>query len=143
MIMSDGNLADKLVLRDFWPACANCTHYQECRGGAPRHPAFPHTWHWGREVAAFPDGDLILVSWVGTIAIGQPHTGCQDYQVDSQHMLPLQDRHRQYLALEEERRRLEAELNQFEQQGLYNEHVEALYEQYEGILEAQDQLRAQ
>jgi len=33
-------------------------------------------------------------------------------------------------------------LNQFEQQGLYNEHVEALYERYEGILEAQNHLRA-
>lgn len=138
--MSDGNLTGKLVPHDFWPACANCAHYHQCKSGPPRHPAFPHTWHWERKFATFPDGDLVLVSWVGTTAIGQPHSGCSDYQVASQCILPLQDSHRQYLALEEERQQLETELDRYERQGLYNEEVETLYRRHEAILRAQQWL---
>jgi hypothetical protein len=45
-----GNLEKKLVARDFWPACSNCRHAEACKTH-PQHPAYPHTWHWGREAA--------------------------------------------------------------------------------------------
>ena len=63
--MSHGNLERKVVAFDFWPACENCRFFASCKG-RPCHPAYPHTWHWGREFAAFADGYLIVRSWVGS-----------------------------------------------------------------------------
>jgi len=95
--MTTGNLVGKIVPRNFWPRCSNCAHYAECRSGdqasrqdgrslGARHPAFPHTWHWGHEAVSLPGGELLVLrSWVGTAAIGQPHTGCHDYAVGEGH----------------------------------------------------------
>src|SRR5262245_58569589 len=100
--MSSGGLEGKVVAFDFWPTCQNCVFFEACRI-RPHHPAFPHTWHWGREFAAFADGYLITRSWVGTTAIGQPHTGCKRYEVNSQHAGVPELHHRLYLDLEQER----------------------------------------
>lgn len=132
-------LAGKLVAVDFWPACLNCIHYAECRD-SPRHPAFPHRWHWGADRVDFPDGDLILRSWVGTIAIGDDHTGCTDYEVDPAHLLALKLPHVQYLLLERKRQALDRELNECEYKGLYNEYVQVLYDCYDRIVKKQDAL---
>src|SRR5215510_12265079 len=64
----DGQLEKQLVARDFWPACSTCRHVEACKT-RPQHPAYPHTWHWGKEAVSFPDGELILRSWVGTAAM--------------------------------------------------------------------------
>lgn len=56
--MSQGNLEGKVVDFDFWPACHNCALFDAC-SVRPHHPAYPHSWHWGREFAAFADGYLI------------------------------------------------------------------------------------
>ena len=90
--MAHGNLAGKLVPHDFWPACENCRRFVACKV-RPQHPAYPHSWHWGREVAAFADGTLTVRSWVGTAAIGQPHTGCQSYEVDPRYIREPQAPH--------------------------------------------------
>jgi hypothetical protein len=80
-----GNLEKQLVARDFWPSCSNCRHVEACNTH-PQHPAYPHTWHWGKEAVSFPDGELILRSWVGTAATGQPHTGCKSYHMDPHYL---------------------------------------------------------
>src|SRR5262245_12434847 len=110
-----GNLEQKLVARDFWPACRNCRHAHVCKTH-PYHPAYPHTWHWGKEAVSFPDGELILRSWVGTTAIGQPHTGCPRYIVDPRCLKELARHHQQYLALEAERIQIEAIFERLERQ---------------------------
>ena len=107
--MSHGNLEGKLVAHDFWPGCANCVHCATCKV-RPRHPAYPHSWHWGRECAAFPEGTLVVQSWVGTSVIGQPHTGCLSYTVDPRHVAELAARHQHYLALQREQEGLDATL---------------------------------
>ena len=100
------NLEKHLVARDFWPACGNCRHTEACKTH-PQHPAYPHTWHWGKEAVSFSDGELILRSWVGTVAIGQPHTGCPRYTVDPRYLMKHAVHHQQYLVLEEERARID------------------------------------
>jgi hypothetical protein len=143
--MSQGNLKGKLVAFDFWPSCRNCQLYEECRL-RPRHPAFPHSWHWGREFAAFADGYLIIHSWVGTAAIGQPHTSCNSYQVDSGHVSEPQIHHRLYLDLEHEKGQLEAEMGKLERQQVWSKNAEdfhaSLLQRYRRILEQQDTLRS-
>lgn len=132
--MADGNLDGKVVRAGFWPACSNCAHCPQCRAGDPRHPAFPHRWHWGHETVHFEDGTvLVLRSWVGTVAIGQPHTACPDYQVARSTLLEVQERHRRYLELERERAGVEARLEGYEQRGMYNGHVVGLYDRLEEI----------
>jgi hypothetical protein len=138
--MSNGNLNEKRVSYEFWPRCANCVLYEKCKAGLPRHIAFPHTWHWGREGADFPDGVLILESWVGTVAIGEPHTGCHAYKVAERYLLPLEDKHRQYLELERRRRQMDAKFVNLEKRQVYNDDVIALYDQYEEIMTQQARL---
>ena len=108
-----GNLEHTLVARDFWPACGNCRHADACKT-RPQHPAYPHTWHWSKEAVSFPEGELILRSWVGTAAIGQPHTGCPRYTVDPQYLKEPALHHQQYRALEEERAQIDTTLAQLE-----------------------------
>ena len=55
--MAHGNLAGKLVPHDFWPACENYRRFVACTV-RPQHPAYPHSWHWAREVAAFDRGGM-------------------------------------------------------------------------------------
>lgn len=86
--MATGNLLKKRVPPNFTPACSNCQYYRECAVN-PRHPAYPHRWHWSHETITLPDGSRLIVdSWIGTIAKGQPHTGCSYYTVDPQILLP-------------------------------------------------------
>ena len=118
--------------------------FQACKI-QPRHEAYPHTWHWGREFTSFPEGQLILRSWVGTSAIGQPHTGCPCYEVNPRHTAEPQGHHQHYLALERERQELDAELSRMERQETLSKPAEELYQQlfqrYEQILEEQKALR--
>ena len=143
--MSHGNLEGKVVKFDFWPACENCRLYAACTV-RPRHPAFPHSWHWGREFAAFADGYLITRSWVGTAAIDQPHTGCKSYEVNPQHAGAPQIQHRLYLDLEQERRNLEAEMAALESKKTWTRNDEdlhaALFGRFRRILQKQDVLRS-
>jgi hypothetical protein len=125
--MSHGNLAGKLVSREFWPACENCWFCQLCKI-QPQHPAYPHTWHWGKETVSFPDGELVLLSWVGTAAVGDPHTACTSYEVDPRQVTEPLTHHNRYLALEQERRDLDARLERLEQEGALSKEAARLYE---------------
>ncbi len=142
--MSTGNLEGKLVSSTFWPTCDNCVRFTAC-ARLPQHPAYPHSWHWGREWAAFPDGDLILRSWVGTTAIGQPHTGCPSYQVHPASLGPLLAAHRRYLTLEHEKSTLDALLDRLERTTPWTKREEQRYRyalhQYQAVLQEQAALR--
>jgi hypothetical protein len=126
--MSHGGLEGKFVAHDFWPACENCVHFHSC-ATQPHHPAYPHTWHWGREHASFTDGALILRSWVGTAEIGQPHTGCQHYEVAPAYVAAPLVHHQRYFALEQERQELNAQLAALERGGDLDQKAEQLYTQ--------------
>jgi len=150
--MSNGGLNGQLVVNDFWPSCQTCACYADCNAAdkaAPRyngwsmgarHQAFPHTWHWGAEAVDFPEGRLVLVSWVGASEIGAKHTGCYSYSVERRYLLPLQDKHLQYLELEAERQATNRALEEYERRGVYNKKVQALYARDEAILREQEQL---
>ena len=97
--MSTGQLNNTLVAHDFWPSCHTCQHLTRCQL-QPNHPAFPHRWQWGKDSVSFPDGELILRSWVGTTAIGKPHTGCTAYAVGPNSVQSLASHHVEYLQLE-------------------------------------------
>jgi hypothetical protein len=140
--MSHGNLEGKLVARDFWPACENCRLFEACKV-RPLHPAYPHTWHWGKETVSFPEGELVLLSWVGTAAIGDPHTGCTSYEVDPKHAVDPLPHHQRYLALERERQDLDVKLERFEKDGTFSKEVERLYEQlFQRFMEITEEQRA-
>lgn len=99
--MSHGNLIGKRVRADFWPKCRNCVHFTECQT-APRHPAYPHTWHWYHELILLPDSTMLVAdSWVGAIAKGADHTSCYDYTVDPNETLPTTDTLRRIIELRE------------------------------------------
>lgn len=140
--MSHGNLEGKLVIRDFWPSCENCCRFEACKV-RPQHPAYPHTWHWGKETAPFPEGELILLSWVGTTAIGDPHTGCTSYAVDPRHVSDPLAHHQRYLALERERQDLDVKLERFERDGALGKEAARLYERlFQRFLEITAEQRA-
>jgi len=143
--MSHGNLAGKVVAFDFWPACENCRFFASCKI-RPRHPAYPHTWHWGRECAAFADGYLITRSWVGTAQIGHAHTGCKSYEVDPQHVSEPQIHHRLYLELASEGGKLESEMEALERRKVWSRNEEdfhaSLFKRYRQVLKQQDALRS-
>ncbi len=126
--MSHGNLEGKLVPRNFWPSCETCRFFTACQV-QPRHPAYPHTWHWGKESVSFPEGELVLLSWVGTAAVGAPHTACISYEVDPHHCTEPLPPHRRYLALEHERQSLDGQLERLECEGALSKEVETLYGQ--------------
>ena len=142
--MSHGNLEGKIIAPDFWPSCETCQLFESCKV-RPLHPAYPHTWHWGREFAAFADGYLILRSWVGTAAIGQSHTGCKSYEVDPQYISEPQVHHRLYLELEHEKEQLESEMGTLEQKKTWMRNDEdfhaSLFRRYRQILAKQAALR--
>ncbi len=139
------HLAAKIVASDFWPSCENCQLYKACKG-EPQHPAFPHSWHWGKEGAEFADGTLILRSWVGTAVIGQPHTGCKSYTVDAHHVSEPAAHQRLYLELEHERSKLEGEMETLERRKKWTRNEEdrhaAWFKRYRRILAEQIELRA-
>ena len=143
--MAHGNLAGKLVPHDFWPACENCRRFVACQV-RPQHPAYPHSWHWAREFAAFADGTLILRSWVGTAAVSQPHTGCTSYEVDPRYIGEPQAHHRLYLEREHEKGRLESAMARLETKAAWSRHDEdvhaGLFERYRRVLEQQTALRS-
>jgi hypothetical protein len=127
-IMSTGNLEGKIVAPDFWPSCETCVFFEACKM-QPKHPAYPHTWHWGKETVSFPEGELVLLSWVGTAAIGDPHTACTSYAVDPRHVTEPLAHHQRYLTLERERQDLDVKLERFEKDGTFSKEAERLYEQ--------------
>jgi hypothetical protein len=140
-----GNLENQLVSHDFWPACGNCRHLKGCKI-RPQHPAYPHTWQWGREYATFPDGALILRSWVGSSVIGQPHTGCPSYEVDPEHVRDPQLHHRCYLALEQEKAQIERQFEHVEHKEAWTKRDKAtfrdLLHRYKHVLAQQAALRS-
>src|SRR3989442_6642713 len=143
--MSHGNLASKVVAFDFWPACENCRFFASCKV-RPCHPAYPHTWHWGREFAEFADGYLIVRSWVGSSAIGQPHTGCKSYAVDPHHVSTPQLQHRRYLDLEHEQGELESAMEALERRQVCSRtdadcHAR-LFRRYQQVLKQQPPRRS-
>jgi hypothetical protein len=141
--MSSGGLDGKVVALDFWPTCETCHFFAECKLQR-KHPAYPHSWHWGREFAAFADGCLVTRSWVGTTVIGQPHTGCESYQVDTRYISGPQLHHRLYLDLEHEKGRLEAEMAALEKKKTWTRTDEefhaALFGRFRRVLEQQEAL---
>ncbi len=142
---SHGNLEGKVVTFDFWTACENCVFFEACKL-RPRHPAFPHSWHWGREFAVFTEGYLITRSWVGTDAIGHAHTGCKSYEVNPTYVSEPQTHHQRYLELAHERRQLEAEMEVIERRKTWNRNDEdfhaSLFKRYRELLKQQDALRS-
>lgn len=143
--MSHGNLEGKVVAFDFWPTCETCVFFESCKI-RPRHPAYPHSWHWGREFASFADGYLITRSWVGSAAIGQPHTGCKIYEVVPQHVSEPQIHHRLYLALEQEKGKLESEMRALESKTAWTKNDEdfhaRLFSRFRKVLKQRDALRS-
>ena len=142
--MSQGGLQGKIVAREFWPTCETCVKFAACQT-RPLHLAYPHSWHWGREAAEFTEGTLIVRSWVGTSAIGQPHTGCKSYEVDPQHVSEPQAHHRLYLELEHEKEQLESEMGTLERKKMWTRNDEdfhaSLFRRYRQILTKQAALR--
>lgn len=139
--MPEDSLSGRLVAKDFWPACKNCFYFMLCKE-KPKHPAFPHTWHWARDFVEFPEGDLILRSWVGTAEFGAPHSGCRSYQVAPGFLLPLQDHHRRYLELERELFALNEMLEQYEERGIYDQRVQRLYDRHQKLSQEMESLLA-
>jgi hypothetical protein len=143
--MSTGNLNNTLVAHDFWPSCHTCQHLTHCQQ-QPQHSAFPHRWHWGKDSVSFPDGALILRSWVGTTAIGQPHTGCTAYAVGANSVQPLASHHVEYLQLEAEKAALDVILTRLERKPTWSAQGEATYarvfQRYTEIRERQAVLRS-
>jgi len=142
--MSRGNLERKVVALNFWPACENCMHQKTCQS-QPKHPAYPHTWEWGAERAVFPDGMLIVTSWVGNSVIGQAHTGCTAYTVHPAHARPPDVRHLLYLDLEREKVRCETAFTKLERKDGWTAKDDALFattlRQYKAVLADQAALR--
>ncbi len=142
--MSTGQLEGTVVAATFWPACENCRFFSACYT-APRHPAYPHRWHWSTTVAHFPETLLILRSWVGSSVYGQAHTGCLSYTVDPQHLQPLQAEHERSLALETEKQQLEAIFHRLEQRPLWTTREKATFtatfQRYKALLAEQAALR--
>lgn len=150
--MTSGGLNGQLVEEGFCPECKNCTYYHQCeeadrivprrRGESmgARHPAFPSKWQWAAETVSFPEGVLVLISWVGADIIGAPSTGCPDYQVASHVLHPLQEKHRFYLELDEEKRVLWQKLKEYDARGVYDRHVDRLCERYLEIALEQSRL---
>jgi hypothetical protein len=89
---------------------------------------------------------LILRSWVGTVAIGQPHTGCPRYAVDPGCLKEPLPHHQQYLALEAERTQIEATFERLERQEGWSTREEdtfaRLLHRYKQILAQQATLRS-
>jgi len=89
---------------------------------------------------------LIVRSWVGTAAVGQPHTGCQSYEVDPRYIREPQAHHRRYLELEHEKGRLEATMARLETKAAWSRRDEdlhaGLFQRYRRVLEQQTALRA-
>lgn len=143
--MSNDGLEAKLVSPQFWPACHNCTFFSPC-ARSPKHPAYPHTWHWGVARAGFSDGELIVKSWVGSTVIGQPHTGCQHYQVASRQVTEPRPHHRRYLALEAEKDEIERVCDRLEHKDTWSTRDEETFarqfRRYKEILEEQTVLRS-
>lgn len=143
--MLQGNLEGKVVAFDFWPSCENCQLYKACKG-EPQHPAFPHSWHWGKEGVEFADGTLIVRSWVGTAAIGQSHTGCKSYAVEARHVSEPAAHQRLYLELEHEKGKLESEMESLERKKTWTKNDEdfhaTLFKRYRQVLAQQIELRA-
>jgi hypothetical protein len=143
--MSHGNLEGKLVSLEFWPACTSCRFFQACKT-RPRHAAYPHRWQWGRDAVSFPDGDLILRSWVGSSVIGQPHTGCLSYEVAPEYVRDPQPQHRGYLVLEQEKAQIERQFEHLEHKNTWTKRDKAtfrdLLQRYKHILAQQAVLRS-
>ena len=142
--MSHGNLDHQLVHATFWPSCATCALFTTCRS-APRHPAYPHRWHWSYEAAHFPEALLIHRSWVGSTVFGQPHTGCTAYTVHPRQLQPLHEKHHRYLTLDAEKQRLEAVFAQLEQKKRWTKREQATFtatfQRYKAVLAEQAELR--
>ena len=142
--MSHGNLDHQLVPATFWPSCETCAFFTSCHT-VPRHPAYPHRWHWSVEAAHFPDALLVLRSWVGSTVFGQAHTGCPSYTVHPRQLHPLQEHHLQYLTLEAEKHRLETLFAQLEQKARWTSREQATFTQtlqhYKAVLAEQATLR--
>jgi hypothetical protein len=143
--MSHGNLAGKLVSREFWPACTSCRFFQACKT-RPRHAAYPHRWQWGRDAVSFPDGDLILCSWVGSSVIGQPHTGCLSYEVAPAHVRDPQPQQHCYLVLEQEKAQIERQFAHLEHKETWTKRDKATFQdllhRYRHVLAQQATLRS-
>jgi hypothetical protein len=124
--MSTGQLNNTLVAHDFWPSCHTCQHFTTCQQH-PLHPSFPHRWQWGKDAVSFPEGELILCSWVGTTAVGKPHTGCTTYAVDRNSVQLLASHHLEYLRLEAEKAALDVILTRLERNPTWGAQDEATY----------------
>lgn len=143
--MSNGNLEHKVVALDFWPTCDNCLRKKACQT-QPKHEAYPHTWQWSADRALFPDGMLIVTSWVGSRVIGHAHTGCYDYTVHPAHTRSLDTRHVRCLTLAGEKVRCESIFTKLERQDYLTDKDASLFattlQQYKAALAAQAALRA-
>lgn len=104
--MTTGELEGKLVPDDFSPSCSNCAHAGEC-AQEPRHPAYPRAWRWTKLGAAFPEGLLVLSSWVGFKSGGAAGDECRHYRVAAAQCAAAAAKHVEYANIERRRRQLE------------------------------------
>jgi hypothetical protein len=107
--MTSGELVGKVVSLDFRPACENCCFYNEC-AVKPKHAAYPRRWRWSRLGVVFPEGVLILASWLGDYRGSSASVECSYYRVACGHCKEGGEKHREYAEFERRRRMLEAEL---------------------------------
>ena len=150
--MTTGNLENKIVPLDFWPECFNCAHYYHCSEFSPKHPAFPHLWHWGKETLNLWDQDVMVVtqSWVSTTAMGEPHSGCSDYEINSNFEIPLTQRYQAIIETLQQLTRLTQQLELVEskpnttiktledlnqQWEILNDRLDALIQGYSTLVE--------
>lgn len=89
---------------------------------------------------------LITRSWVGTTVIGQPHTGCTSYAVDARQVSEPAAHQRHYLELEQERKKLEAQMTNLERRTNWTRNDEdahaIFFKRYRRIIAEQIELRA-
>jgi hypothetical protein len=72
---------------------------------------------------------------VGTTVIGARHSGCYDYQAGEGYVSEPDEAEKEYLKLEEEIDRLNEELIVYEQNNIYNDEVEKLYQRHCELIE--------
>jgi hypothetical protein len=138
--MTHGNLEGQLIRSNFHPSCRTCKHYSECQE-QPVHPEFPKVWHWVNQTVDFPEGDLVLTSWVGGVEYQEPHGGCYGFEIEADYLIPLQLHHEQYLQIHQEMETLRKRIETLEKLEFWSEvdraskRYEKLWDDLETILQ--------
>ena len=138
--MTHDNLEGQLIRSNVQPTCHNCRQYNDCKEN-PVHPEFPKLWHWVNETISFPEGDLVILSWVGGLEYQEPHGGCYGFEIELDYLIPLQLHHQQYLQIHREMEILRKRIETLETLEFWSEfdrasrRYEKLWEDLETIMQ--------